>query len=95
MGRLVHQDRYVFDIEDRMLSHLRIVIMNKLRRQEPFMLQAPHPDQGTLSIWLHPGTPIVLQFYGSRPPSIDTALIEQMMHDASGPHGLVLDSVRV
>lgn len=90
MGRLIYQERHVLDIEDRLLSHLRVVIMNKLRRQEPFMLMAPHPEQGTLSLWLHPFTPIVLQFYGSRPPQLDKALIDQMMQDASGPNGLVL-----
>ena len=65
VGRLIYQERHVLDVEDRLLSHLRIVIMNKLRRQEPFMLMAPH---------------------------LDGQLIEQMMQDASGPNGLVLDS---
>lgn len=50
MGRLIYQERHVLDIEDRLLSHLRVVTMNKLRRQEPFMLMAPHPEQGTLSL---------------------------------------------
>lgn len=72
--------------------HLRVVVMNKLRRQEPFMLMAPHPEPDTLSLWLHPATPLVMQFYGSRPPKLDNQLIEQMMQDASGPNGLVLDS---
>lgn len=94
MGRLIYQERPVLDIEDRMLSHLRIVVMNKLRRQEPFMLTAPHPDQGTLSIWMHPATPIVFQFYGGRQPSIDSDIIEQMMRDASGPDGLTMRSLR-
>lgn len=93
MGRLTYQDRHVLDIEDRLLSHLRVVVMNKLRRQEAFMLMAPHPEQGTLSLWLHPATPIVFQFYGSRPPQLDKALIEEMMEDASGPNGLVLTNI--
>lgn len=92
MGRLTYQERYVLDIEDRLLSHLRVVIMNKLRRQEPFMLMAPHPEQGTLSLWMHPATPIVMQFYGSRAPQLDSQLIEQMMQDASGPNGLIFAS---
>lgn len=92
MGRMIYQERHVLDIEDRLLSHLRVVIMNKLRRQEPFMLMAPHPEHGTLSIWMHPATPLVLQFYGSRAPQLDGQLIEQMMQDASGPNGLVLES---
>lgn len=90
MGRLIYQERHVLDIEDRLLSHLRIVIMNKLRRNESFMLQAPHPEHGMLSLWLHPATPMVLQFYGGRHPRIDTELIEQMMLEASSPNGLTL-----
>ncbi|WZH35551.1 MAG: ATP-dependent DNA ligase [Microbacterium enclense] len=90
MGRLIYQERTIVDIEDRLLSHLRIVVMNKLRRQEPFMRSMPHPDHGQLSIWMHPSTPIVMQFYGSRPPSLDRDLIEEMMTDASGPDGLTI-----
>ncbi|WP_225310177.1 ATP-dependent DNA ligase [Microbacterium testaceum] len=82
------------DVDDRVLSQLRIVIMNKLRRSESFMLQAPHPDHGTLSLWLDPATPIVMQFFGGRQPSIDTELVEQMMHEASSPDGLTLQSTR-
>ncbi|WP_136588147.1 MULTISPECIES: ATP-dependent DNA ligase [Actinomycetes] len=95
MGRLIYQERTVVDIEDRLLSHLRIVVMNKLRRQESFMLNLPHPEHGKLSIWFHPATPIVMQFYGSRPPQIDKHLIEEMMEQASGPDGLTLPSTRV
>ncbi len=39
---------------------------------------------------MHPATPIVMQFYGSRAPQLDSQLIEQMMQDASGPNGLIL-----
>ncbi|WZH36216.1 MAG: ATP-dependent DNA ligase [Microbacterium enclense] len=95
MGRLIYQERTIVDIEDRLLSHLRIVVMNKLRRQEPFMLSLPHPDHGHLSIWMHPATPIVMQFYGSRPPSIDNQLIEEMMQGASGPDGLTITLGRI
>ncbi|MCW2166335.1 hypothetical protein B0I12_003507 [Microbacterium hydrothermale] len=92
MGRLIYQERHTLDIEDWLLSHLRVVIMNKLRRNEASMFMAPHPKHGTLSLWLHPATPLVMQFYGSRPPKLDNQLIEQMMQDASGPNGLVMDS---
>ncbi|WP_222121666.1 hypothetical protein [Microbacterium sp. BH-3-3-3] len=49
LGRLIHHESHVLDIKDRLPSHLRVVVMNKLRRQEPFMLIALHPEQGTLS----------------------------------------------
>lgn len=90
MGRLIYQERLAFDIEDRLLSHLRVVIMNKLRRSEPFMLQLPHPDHGNVSVWLHPSVPLILHFRSSRPPRIDPALIEHMMIGASSTDGLTL-----
>ena len=37
MGRLIYRDRATFDIDDRLLAHLRLVIMNKLRRNEGFI----------------------------------------------------------
>ena len=38
MGRFIYDtNANSVDIEDRTLAHLRIVIMNKLRRSEPFM----------------------------------------------------------
>lgn len=90
MGRLLYHGRSIIDINDRTLAHLRVVIMNKLRRHESFALHVPHPGQGTLSLFLSPTTPLVLQFWGGRAPAIDRELIEQMMLDASSPHGLTL-----
>ncbi len=92
MGRLIYSEHSSFDIEDRLLAHLRLVIMNKFRRGESFMLQIPHPNHGQLSLWLHPASPLLMQFYGGRQPSIDRALIEEMMAHASSPDGLALDA---
>lgn len=91
MGRLIYRDRASFDIDDRLLAHLRIVIMNKLRRNEGFMLQLP-VNEGVrqASLWIHASNALVLQFYGGREPAIDRDLVDQMMHDASGSDGLTL-----
>lgn len=91
MGRLIYRDRMTFDIDDRLLAHLRIVIMNKLRRNEGFMLQVP-VNEGVrqASLWIHASNALVLQFYGGREPAIDRELVDQMMHDASGADGLTL-----
>ncbi|CAH0327467.1 ATP-dependent DNA ligase [Microbacterium sp. Bi128] len=91
MGRLIYRDRATFDIDDRLLAHLRIVIMNKLRRNEGFMLQVP-VNEGVrqASLWIHASNALVLQFYGGREPAIDRELVDQMMHDASGSDGLTL-----
>ena len=78
MGRLIYRDRASFDIDDRILAHLRIVVMNKLRRNEGFMLQLP-VNEGVrqASLWIHASNALVLQFYGGREPAIDRALDEE------------------
>lgn len=50
----MYAENSAFDIEDRMLWHLRLVIMNKFRRGESFMLQLPDGNEGQRSLWLHP-----------------------------------------
>jgi hypothetical protein len=95
VGRLIYRDKnQSFDIEDRLLTHLRLVVMNKLRRREPFMLQVPSQSGvGTQSIWLHPAVPIVFHFYGSRPPELETALVDRLMQGANSPDGLDLEAI--
>ncbi|GEB46625.1 hypothetical protein DEU35_2759 [Microbacterium sp. AG157] len=96
MGRLIYRDRASFDIDDRILAHLRIVVMNKLRRNEGFMLQLP-VNEGVrqASLWIHASNALVMQFYGGREPAIDRALVDQMMHDASGADGLTLTAAGI
>jgi hypothetical protein len=92
VGKLVYNSAgHSFDIEDRTLSHLRVVFMNKLRRAEPFMFHHPSGDGiGTRSLWVHPAIPLVFFFYGSRQPALNRRWIDDLMHEASGPHGLTL-----
>ncbi|OZD31251.1 ATP-dependent DNA ligase [Rhodococcus sp. 06-1477-1B] len=90
MGKLVYNTLgHSFDIEDRTLSHLRVVFMNKLRRGEPFMFHFPMGDgSGTRTLWISPSIPLVFHFYGSRAPQLNRRWIEDLMDEASSPHGL-------
>ena len=79
------------EIDDRTLAHLRIVVMNKLRRSEPFMFDVEmHDGSGRRSFWLHPSVPMQFRFYRNHPPHINRLWIEQLMLAASGPNGLSL-----
>lgn len=93
VGRLVYgSGRQPFELDDRVLAHLRVVLMNKLRRNEPFFL---HLDDrsGVTSLWIHAAMPLVFHFYGSRSPALDRGWIDEFMSAASGPHGLALGDV--
>lgn len=93
MGRLVYPDLHGgFDLDDRVLAHLRVVVMNKLRRGEPFMLTLPSSDGlGARSIWIQQSVPLVFHFFGGRAPSLDRETVDAMMRAASSPDGLVVD----
>ncbi|KAA9107906.1 ATP-dependent DNA ligase [Microbacterium rhizomatis] len=90
MGRFIYDTMAnSVDIDDRTLAHLRIVVMNKLRRAEPFMFDVEIGDgSGRRSFWLHPSVPLQFHFFGSRNPRINRAWIDDLMQAASGPNGL-------
>lgn len=92
MGKLVYNALgHSFDIEDRTLSHLRLVFMTKLRRSEPFMFHHAAGDgSGSRSLWIHPAIPLVFHFYGSRQPAINPRWVDELMQQANGPGGLAL-----
>jgi hypothetical protein len=89
MGKLHYNaGEFSFEMDDRVLAHLRIVFMNKLRRNEPFMFQLPDGNVGTRSLWVNSAVPIAFSFFGGRAPAIDARWIDELMHEASGPNGL-------
>lgn len=61
--------------------------MNKLRRNEPFMFHRS-VDHGLFTVWVHPAVPLIFQFSGSRPPTINRFWVEAMMLEASSSNGL-------
>ena len=92
MGKFIYSTMNAsFEIDDRALAHLRIVVMNKLRRSESFMFDLVMSDgSGHRSFWVNPAVPIQFHFYGSRPPRINRAWVEELMAAASGPQGLCI-----
>lgn len=92
MGRFIYDTiGNAVDIDDRTLAHLRIVVMNKLRRSESFMFDVEVGDgSGRRSFWIHPSVPLQFHFFGSRNPRINRAWTEELMHVASGPNGLTI-----
>ncbi|MEZ3159008.1 ATP-dependent DNA ligase [Microbacterium sp. BWT-B31] len=92
MGRFIYDaSGNSVEIDDRTLAHLRIVVMNKLRRSEAFMFDVDMGDgSGRRSFWMHPSVPMQFHFFGSRQPRINRAWVEELMQAASGPAGLTI-----
>ncbi|MGX5681117.1 DUF7882 family protein [Schumannella luteola] len=81
------------EIEDRILAHIKIVILAKLRRDESFALSFEHDvadGSGRSTIWLHPSIPLQFNFLGSRQPLINRAWLETLVVAANSNDGLRL-----
>jgi len=92
MGTLTY-DSIVIEFDDRLLAHLQIVIVNKLRRRESFAMSwrdAPEVGDGRSAIWLDPSIPIYFKFDGSRVPAINREWVERLAESAASSHGLLV-----
>ncbi len=92
MGRLVYgSGETEIDFDDRVLAHLKVVMVTKLRRDESFLLSWQHGQEdgsGRSSIWVHPAIPLHFRFYGNKQPPLNRAWIEEMMLSANSTGGL-------
>jgi hypothetical protein len=92
MGTLVHGTISV-DFEDRLLSHLQIVIVQRFRRNESMVmswLDAASVGDGRSSLWLTPTLPVYFKFAGSRVPTIDQEWLDRLAESAASSRGLII-----
>lgn len=92
MGSLTY-DRVVVEFEDRMLVHLQLVIIQKLRRGESFLLSwrdAAVVGDGRSSAWMHPAIPLYFKFSGGHVPTINTTWLAQLTRSANSSQGLIV-----
>lgn len=87
MGKLIYgTDVREIEIDDRVLAHLKIAIIAKLRRSESFSLSWEHGAQnggGRSTVWIHESIPLQFVFFGSRPPSLNRAWVDELMASAN------------
>ncbi|MFF2277555.1 ATP-dependent DNA ligase [Agromyces sp. NPDC058126] len=92
MGKLIYNSSTrELDIDDRTLAHLRIAILNKLRRSESFALTWEHGVEngsGRTTLWLNESIPLQFVFSGNRPPTLNRLWIEQLLLTANSTSGL-------
>jgi hypothetical protein len=92
VGTLIY-DGSVIEFEDRLLAHLQIVIVQKLRHGEAFpmsWLNSLSIGDGRSSIWLDRTIPLRFNFVGSRVPSINRDWIAALSESASSSTGLIV-----
>jgi hypothetical protein len=81
MGFLVYDDTRAIMIEDRLLAHVQIVIIDKLRRRETFALNL-RSEHHFISMWVTCSTPLQFVYEGSRRPRINFPWVELLSGEA-------------
>ncbi len=92
MGSL-HYNGLISHFDDRLLTHLQIVIAQKLMREESFMMSwkdGMSAGDGRTAIWISPQTTITFKFMGSRLPEINGEWLQRLGESASSTTGLVV-----
>jgi len=92
MGYMVYDSSTMITFEDRVLAHLEVVIVSKLRRKESFALswrETPDNGDGRSTVWIDPSIPLRFRFSGSRPPALDRDWIERLAAAAASSSGLI------
>jgi hypothetical protein len=92
MGQFIYGNPSVaVDFDDRVLAHLKVVILSKVRRGESFTFSWEYSaaaGSGHSSIWVHPTIPLQFNFVGSREPRLNRAWVDELVRHANSPAGL-------
>jgi hypothetical protein len=92
MGQFIYGNPSVaVDFDDRVLAHLKVVILSKVRRGESFTFSWEYSaaaGSGHSSIWVHPTIPLQFNFVGSREPRLNRVWVEELVRHANTPSGL-------
>lgn len=94
MGYLVYGSKAErIHMDDRVLAHLRAVILAKFRRNEAFAINVDYDrasGSGYTTLWLAPTIDLALKFEGSRRPVLNRTWIDELMREANSPDGLYI-----
>jgi hypothetical protein len=89
VGRFLYAGETAIEVDDRLLAHLRVVILTKLRRRESLALTldyAASEGSGHTVLWLHPA--IAIQFEIFSTVHLNPRWIQQLILVADTPAGL-------
>jgi len=97
MGTLYYGDtRAAIAIDDRQLAHLRVVMISKLRRNEPFSLSWKNTgDDRRSTVWVSSQTTLQFEFDEAETPELDMAILERLSREASTARGLSAETSEV
>ena len=89
----IRYDGLTTHFDERVLSHLQIIIVQKLMREEAFLMSwkdSANAGDGRTAIWVSPQTTITFKFLGSRVPEISKDWLLRLGESANSTTGLIV-----
>jgi hypothetical protein len=84
-------DGTTVDFEDRVLAHIEMVAIQKLRKQEAFFMswrESETAGSGRTGVWMHPAALLTFHYSTNDNPNIDRAWIEKLAASANSSSGM-------
>ncbi|MFE7846759.1 ATP-dependent DNA ligase [Microbacterium sp. NPDC057407] len=91
MGKFMYGEMVSHEFDDRLLAHLEVVMVQKLRRNEPFLFawnQNMSLGSGRMSVWVHASAHLAFKYNGGRPPTLNRDWLEALATAANSTQGL-------
>lgn len=93
MGQLIYGEGTAYDMDDRTMSHVRVAVGVRLRRQEAFYLSWTNSHaigSGRVSLWLSPSIPLQFRFNGSRSVELNREWLRALDASAFNEGGMIV-----
>jgi hypothetical protein len=90
MGTLKY-DGSTVEFDDRTLAHIEVVAVQKLRKQESFLMSWRDPESsgsGRTGIWLHPAALLTFHYSTSEVPKMDRPWLDKLAASANSVAGM-------
>jgi hypothetical protein len=90
---MIYYDGTPIEIDDRTLAHLKVAVVQKLRRQEAFTVSWQHPPGtpgGRTTLWMHASIPLQFEFIEPEAPELSMEWIEEILRSANSSGGIQL-----
>jgi hypothetical protein len=92
LGSLIYANAGIeIEFDDRLLTHVQLVMGAKLRRGESFFFtwrDDPSVGDGRSAIWVEPSIPMYFKYSGGRQPTINREWLELLTASANSGQGL-------
>ena len=92
MGCLTIAGLATIELDDDLTAHLHAVLVAKLRRNEPVLLEWTGTGEHAQQVWVHPSAGVLASYDLPRPPDLDRLWLDRLMVAANSVSGISIEA---